>query len=138
MNNLIIRDYNEDTDYDIVNKIINDNFSHNKEKGITASNVYQYVCLLDNEVVGYITLTKNKNVVRNQDYFLIDYVCTDIDHQGIGVGTKMFEFICDKAKNEDITYCKLTCSDKRGCAYRLYEKFNFEKYDTSVYRRYFK
>ena len=138
MNELTIRLYNDDTDYDTVNKIVFDNFNHNKEKGITSPNTLEYVCLLDNEVVGYIVITKNKNIVRNQDYYLIDYVCTDVNHQGMGVGSKMLGFVCKKAIEDNISYAKLTCSDKRGCAFHLYEKFEFEKYDTNVYRRYFK
>ncbi len=131
---MYIRKYNNE-DYTTVNKIITDNFEHRLEPFAYDDGVDQYVCLLDDNIVGYFVLTKIKNVVRNFYYYLLDYFCVDIDHQGMGIGSEMMKYLTDKADQEDIEYIQLTCSNKRSCAKHLYEKFDFVVKDTNVFRR---
>ena len=135
MDNLIIRGYNEDTDYDQVNKIINDNFNHDKEKCDTPSNIFQYVCLLDNRIVGYFVMSKVRNVVRGYDYYLVDYVCTDASLHGRGIGSYMVRYMIDISTKEQVKYIQLTSSNKREAARHVYEKYGFVIHDTNVYRR---
>lgn len=128
-----VREYNEN-DYEIVKKIIKDNFDDDKVESKKLDNITEFVATIDNIPVGYFVLTKNYNIVRGFYYYLIDYVCTDIDHQGMGIGKTMMSYIVDKVNNEDVKYAQLTCSNKRGCARHIYEKYGFKLYDTNVFR----
>ena len=135
MDNLYIRIYNEENDYEYVNKLINDNFGHSKEKCEVPSNVYQYVCLLEDKIVGYFIMTKIKNVVRGYDYNLVDYVCTDANLHGRGIGSFMVRTMIDLSNNDNVKYIQLTSSNKREAARHLYAKYGFKIHDTNVYRR---
>ena len=95
---LFIRKY-EDKDYEIVNQILNANFSHGMEDRESATNVERYVCDSNDGVVGFFILTKIRNVVRGFDYYLVDYVCSSV--HGKGIGSFMTKYLCDKCDNED-------------------------------------
>ena len=129
-----VREYKIE-DYERVRRIIKDNFDDDKVKDISSPVSKEYVCTLDGLVVGYYVLTRIKNLVRGFDYYLVDYVCTDVDYQGMGVASRMMEHLLSLV-DKDIAYVQLTCSNKRGCAKHLYEKYGFEVYDTNVFRRY--
>lgn len=129
---LSVRKY-EEKDYEIVNEILNTNFSHGMVDREVPDNVERYVCDSNEGVVGFFILTKIRNVVRGFDYYLVDYVCSSV--HGKGIGSFMTEFICNKCDNEDIKYIQLTSSKKREAARHMYEKYGFEIYDTDVYRR---
>lgn len=129
---LVVREY-EDKDYEIVNQILNNNFSHGMVDRESPSNVLRYVCDSSDGVVGFFILTKIRNVVRGFDYYLVDYVCSSI--HGMGIGSFMTKFICDKADNENIEYIQLTSSKKREAARHMYQKYGFELYDTDIFRR---
>lgn len=129
---LFIRKY-EDSDFDTVNEILNNNFSHGMVDKEVPTNVERYVCDSNDGVVGFFILTKIRNVVRGFDYYLVDYVCTNV--HGKGIGSFMTQYICDKCDNEDIKYIQLTSSKKREAARHMYQKYGFEIYDTDVFRR---
>lgn len=123
-----------DEDFAICNKIISDNFKDGKKKCVPKDYISEFVCELNNIVVGYFVLSRISNVVRGYDYYLVDYVCVDKSLQGKGIGTYIMNFIIDKGKRDNVKYIQLTCGEKRECAHHLYEKVGFKKKDTSVYR----
>lgn len=129
---LVIRKY-IDSDFEIVNQILNENFSHGMTDKEVPTNIERYVCCYENKVVGFFILTKIRNIVKGFDYYLVDYVCTSIHGQGIG--SFMIEFICNKADNEEVEYVQLTSSSERKMARHLYQKYGFKKYDTDLFRR---
>lgn len=132
--NLRMREYTLD-DYDIVNKIIKDNFGGVDKAKIIDDRVTELVCDSDSGVVGYIVLTLINNVVRGNTYYLVDYVCTSVESHGRGIATFMMNYVIDKAKEDKVKFIQLTCSDKRVAAQHLYRKVGFERYDTNVFRR---
>ena len=129
---LVIRKYC-DSDYDVVNQIVYDNFSCNVSDRDVPPNIERYVCCSEEKVVGFFILTKIRNIVGGYDYYHVDYVCSAIHGQGIG--SFMTEFICNKADNDKVKYVQLTSSAKREAARHVYQKYGFEKYDTDLFRR---
>ena len=67
-----VRDY-ELSDLNAVNEILNDAFKVRKDN-FDDSCFHEIVSLNDNEVSGYLLLTKVFNPIRKRIYFLVDYV----------------------------------------------------------------
>lgn len=132
--NIIIRESREE-DYSRISKMIDENFDLRYIGSKKIDNITEYVAVMDDVVCGYFVFTKVHNMVCDYNYYLIDYVCTDVEYQGRGVATKMMEFAIEKAKELKGKYIQLTSSDKRVIAHHIYEKLGYEKYDTNVFRR---
>ncbi len=130
---IVIRDYTKN-DFSSVSRIIMDNFRDNKVEANNYEHIKEYVAVLDGEVVGYFVLTDIANVVRGFHYYLVDYVCVDINHHHMGIGKTMMKFVIEKAKDEHIKYIQLTSSNKRVNAQKMYMSLGFEKHDTNIFR----
>ena len=128
-----IRKY-EKEDFPKISKIIEENFGGEKQVVETPDYITEYVAEVDGEVVGYFVLSLITNVVRGTNYYMVDYVCTDVSYQGKGVGKTMMRYVIEKAQEDRVKYIQLTCSAKRSCARHMYESLGFEVYDTNVYR----
>ncbi|MBQ8132208.1 MAG: GNAT family N-acetyltransferase [Bacilli bacterium] len=129
-----IREARED-DFSRITKMIDENFNVVYVGSKKQDMITEYVAVVDEVVCGYFVFTRVRNMVCDFDYYLIDYVCTDIEYQGRGVATKMMEFAIDEAKRNHAKYIQLTSSDKRVIAHHVYEKLGYQKYDTNVFRR---
>ena len=125
----------EESDFSRVQKMIDENFDERYVGSKKESNICEYVAEVDGIVCGYFVFTRVHNMVNDFDYYLIDYVCTDVNYHGRGIATKMMEFAIDKAKENGAKYIQLTSSNKRVIAHHIYEKLGYEKYDTNVFRR---
>ena len=132
--NIIIRESREE-DYSRISKMIDENFDLRYIGSKKIDNITEYVAVMDDVVCGYFVFTKVHNMVCDYNYYLIDYVCTNVEYQGRGVATKMMEFAIEKAKELKGKYIQLTSSDKRVIAHHIYEKLGYEKRDTNVFRR---
>lgn len=117
-----------------VNKILLDNFSYEKKKDEVPSNIFEYVLEANGEVVGYFIITNVSDIVKDINYYLVDYVCIDINCQGHGYGQYMIKYIKELAKENHISFVQLTCSSKRGCARHIYEKYGFKLAETNLFR----
>ena len=129
-----IREARED-DFSRITKMIDENINVVYVGSKKQDMITEYVAVVDEVVCGYFVFTRVRNMVCDFDYYLIDYVCTDIEYQGRGVATKMMEFAIDEAKRNHAKYIQLTSSDKRVIAHHVYEKLGYQKYDTNVFRR---
>ena len=69
----MLREYN-DNDFSVVKKIIDNSFNMNIEKIYTSSNVESLVYEDNGKVVGYLNITKDFDVVRNNMYAWINFV----------------------------------------------------------------
>ena len=130
---VIIRDY-EEQDLDGVNLILSDAFSVQKESFLD-SNFHEIVAVCDNQVIGYLLLTKVLNPIRKQHYYLVDYVCVSSEYRNKGVGKDLLDYAYFIAKNDKALYLQLTCSRFRLAAHKLYEKCNFVKRDSDIFRK---
>ena len=128
----MLREYN-DNDFSVVKKIIDNSFNMNIEKIYTSSNVESLVYEDNGKVVGYLNITKDFDVVRNNMYAWINFVCVDPDCRGQGIGKKMMIFAMEKCS--DCKLIRLTSNPKKEVANKMYLELGFEIYGTNLFER---
>ena len=128
----MLREYN-DNDFSVVKKIIDNSFNMNIEKIYTSSNVENLVYEDNGKVVGYLNITKDFDVVRNNMYAWINFVCVDPDCRGQGIGKKMMVSSIERCN--DCKLIRLTSNPKKEVANKMYLELGFEIYDTNLFER---
>ena len=98
-------------------------------------NYIEFVAEVDNKIAGYFLLTRVYDVVTERKYFLVDYVCVKDDYKRMGIAYEMMEYAYNFAKEDGASYLELHSNVKREAAHKLYEKCNYEKLDSYLYRR---
>ena len=132
---MVVRNYEQD-DFDKVNKILFEAFHFVKSEDYEESNIYEIVCEMDGEVVGYLTITKIRDIIDGRYKYHIDNVCSDVSYRGKGVGTLLMNRVVEMAHKDDVKVIELTSKKERVEAHNLYKKFDFEIVDTCLFRRY--
>ena len=130
---VIVRRYEED-DYEAVNNILENTFGYRKSN-MKDDKSFEYVAVLDNNVVGYFVLNEMKDIVRNINRFHVDYVCVDENYRGLGIGKKMMEEAIRISKEKGISVLELTSGNKRIEAHKLYLSLGFEIRDSAIFRK---
>ncbi len=128
----LIRNYLK-KDFEDVSRIMLDSFGYEK-LNITDKNAKEFVCVLEDKVVGYFYIYLKVDIIKDILIGDIEYVCVDINNRGKGIGNKMIDFAVDYAKKNNISRLELTSSNRRIAAHKLYIKKGFKKRDTSVFR----
>ena len=128
----MLREYN-DNDFLGVKKIIDSSFNMNIEKIYTSSNVENLVYEDNGKVVGYLNITKDFDVVRNNMYAWINFVCVDPDCRGQGIGKKMMISAIERCN--DCKLIRLTSNPKKEVANKMYLELGFEIYGTNLFER---
>lgn len=128
----MLREY-VDNDFLTVKKIIDNSFNMNIENVYESSNVENLVYELDGNVVGYLNVTKDFDVIKNFKYAWINFVCVDPDYRGQGIGKKMMLDTIDRCS--DCKVIRLTSNPKRETANKMYLDLGFEIYDTNLFER---
>ena len=124
----------EEKDIESVNRLLTDSFS-SKRGNVFGDQFTELVADINGEAVGYLLLTKVFNPIHEKPYFLVDYVCVASAHRGAGIGKMLLDKAYMIAKENDGMYLQLTCSRFRIAAHKLYEKCNFFKRDSDIYRK---
>lgn len=124
----------QDEDIPFVNEILMEAFSY-KRGDVSGDEFYEIVATIDGNVAGYLLLTRVLNPMKNQCYFLIDHVCVSSKYRGHGIGKYLLDKAYMVAKENHALYLQLTCSRFRIAAHKLYEKCNFIKRDSDIYRK---
>lgn len=131
--NVEVRMY-EEKDLEGVNQILKESFAI--QKGAIVGNEYkELVAICNQKVVGYLLLTTVFNPIGKRIIYYVDYVCVDSEYRGHGIGKKLLDYAYELAKEEGVSYLQLTCSRFRISAHRLYEKCNFIRRDSDIYRK---
>ena len=128
-----IRAY-EKSDFLEVSKLLLDTF-HYQKQDVSDPNVFEFVAVLDQKIVGYFYLCRILDIVRNIVIFHVDYVCVSEEYRGHKIGKKMMEYAILFAKENGATRMELTSGNQRIAAHKLYEGLGFIKRDTSVFRK---
>lgn len=124
-----------DNDYDQVYVILKEVFNREKIKKEFDDNYIEFVAEVDNKIAGYFLLTRVYDVITERKYFLVDYVCVKDDYKRMGIAYEMMEYAYNFAKDDGASYLELHSNVKREAAHKLYEKCNYEKLDSYLYRR---
>ena len=130
----IVRQYKEE-DFNDVSRIIKEAFSIDKVKNIFDDNYLELVAELNNKVVGYLVISKIRNIVLDKYYYHVDYVCVDSNYQNMGIGRELMLEVDRLAIKNNIMYIELTSNKSREAAHHLYEKLGYEKRDSFIFRR---
>ena len=117
-----------------INQLLEESFSVQKEN-FQEKDFQEIVAEVGNVVCGYLLLTKVKNPILNQHYYLIDYVCVRKDYRENGIGKELMKYAEEIAKEEKTMYIQLTCSHNRVEAHQLYEKCGFIKRKSDIFRK---
>ena len=130
---IVVRDYSGE-DYDEVNRILKETFGYEKSKNRDTKS-YEFVGVLDNNVVGYFILNEMKDIIRDFIIYHVDYVCVDEKYRSQGIGRKMMEYAIEYAKKNKAFRLELTSSNKRVAAHKLYLSLGFEIRDSAIFRK---
>lgn len=131
--NIIVREYQKN-DLDDVNIILSEAFNITKNN-FDNENFKEVVVEIDNQVVGYLLITKVYNPIKEIYYFIIDNVCVLSSYRGLGIGKKLMEYVDIIAKEENISYIILTSSYKRVAAHKLYERCGYVKRESNIFKK---
>ena len=130
---IMVREYQEG-DFDAVNGILNEAFHCTRPEG-SLGDFHEVVAIAEEKPVGYLILTKVLNPIKQASYYLVDYVCVDSNYRGHGIGKKMMDYAYMYAKENGAIYLQLTSSRFRVAAHKLYEKCNFMKRESDIFRK---
>ena len=130
---IVVRDY-LDTDLEAVNNILGEAFSI-KKANFSSPEFHELVASIDNQVGGYLLMTKVLNPIKNKYYYLIDYVSVSSEYRKMGIGKKLLEEAEKIAREEGAMYLQLTCGYQRIAAHKLYENSGFIKRESDIFRK---
>lgn len=88
----------------------------------------------NNEIIGTLSLVFNKIPTGKKTW--IEDVVVDKTFRGKGIGKELILFAIKYAKNNNLASINLTSNPERESANKLYQKLNFFKRKTNVYRFY--
>ena len=131
--NVLVREYSE-KDLEDVSRIIQEAFGYGKPN-IKDENAKEFVCTIDDKVVGYFYIFLKKDIIKNILVGDIEYVCVDSNYRGQGIGGKMMDYAQRYAKANGIVRFDLTSGNQRIAAHKLYLNHGFEKRDTTVFKK---
>ena len=129
---IVIRKY-QDTDLDSLNILLDEAFQLSKNTNNT--NNIELVAIEDNRVVGFLTISKIHDSIKNIYYAYINYVCVKKEYRRRGIATMLFNHVFDLCHNENILYLELTSNSSRCEAHGLYKKIGFSIRNTNVFRK---
>ena len=127
-----IRTY-KNSDKDSLNILLNE--VYNLEKKEDSSNNLEIVAVYKDEVIGYLTINKLYDSVKNINYAFLNYVCVKKEYRNKGIASNMLEYVFNVCKNNNISYIELTSNDKRIEAQHLYKNMGFVVRETNVFRK---
>lgn len=130
--NVLVRKYQK-KDLNSLNHLLRDVYQ--LEKQVSSTDNIELVAVYQDEVVGYLTLHKLYDSVRNLFYFFVNYVCVKKEYRKKGIGTMLFSKVFDLCKEENISYIELTSNQERVDAHSLYRNLGFHIRSTDVFRK---
>ena len=130
----IVIDYYKDEYLEQVNKVLKEAFDIEKEN-FQGEQFMEIVAIANEEVVGYLLLTKILNPIKNKYYYLVDYVCVLSEYRGLGIADKLMNFAENIAREDKAMYLQLTCGVHRLAAHKLYERCGYIKRDSDQFRK---
>jgi ribosomal protein S18 acetylase RimI-like enzyme len=92
-----------------------------------------YLFDIDGKIVGMGSLHYFNTLVKKSVW--IEDVVVHPEHQGKGHGKKITEHLISEAKKKRVKHIDLSSRNDRVKAHKFYQKLDFEKRDTSIFRR---
>ncbi|MBQ2639808.1 MAG: GNAT family N-acetyltransferase [Bacilli bacterium] len=127
-----IRTY-KTSDKDSLNILLREVYDLEKKENTT--NNIEIVAEYNNQIIGYLTINKLYDSVRNINYAFLNYVCVQKEYRNNGIASNMLEYVFNICKKINISYIELTSNDRRIEAQHLYENRGFSIRETNVFRK---
>ena len=127
-----IRTY-KTSDKDSLNILLKEVYGLEKEDNTT--NNIEIVAVYNDQIIGYLTINKLYDSVRNINYAFLNYVCVKKEYRIKGIASNMLEYVFNICKKLNISYIELTSNDNRIEARHLYENMGFSIRKTNVFRK---
>ena len=127
-----IRTY-KTSDKDSLNILLKEVYGLEKEDNTT--NNIEIVAVYNDQIIGYLTINKLYDSVRNINYAFLNYVCVKKEYRNKGIASNMLEYVFNICKKLNISYIELTSNDKRIEAQYLYQNMGFSIRETNVFRK---
>ncbi len=96
------------------------------------------VLKLESKVICSMTLEEKKDYVKDKRYYYVSYFGVLNDYRRMGFATKMFDYVEDMIRKNNIDYIELTSGNQRKEAHNFYSKNNFRVKDTTVFIKFYK
>lgn len=122
-------------------EFIKDVFGYEANRKNIAEAIKKSIILVvksDNKVVASITLDEEKDFVKDKKYYYVSYFGVLNDYRRMGFATKIFDYVEEMAKNNNIDYIELTSGNQRKEAHSFYSRHNFRIKDTTVFVKLYK
>ncbi len=126
--------YYEDKYLDSLNVLLKEAFNLEKVYKNISDNI-ELLVVFNDEVIGYLNLNKNIDMITGENYFYVNYVCVKKSFRRLGVAKKMFMEVFSICLKNNIKYLELTSNDSRVAAHKLYESLGFSVRETNVFRK---
>ena len=126
--------YYEDNYLDSLNVLLKEAFNLEKVYKNISDNI-ELLVVFNDEVIGYLNLNKNIDMITGENYFYVNYVCVKKSFRRLGVAKKMFMEVFSICLKNNIKYLELTSNDSRVAAHKLYESLGFSVRETNVFRK---
>lgn len=110
-----------------VRTVTDENFHVSMEQMIKAGNYKTFVALLENHVVGFISIVHGLAVGSANGYLHITGLAVHKDFQRHRVGTELLRYTENYAKNSGISSIILCTGMKRTDAHAFYEHNGYDK-----------
>ncbi len=124
----------EDKYLDSLNILLEEAFQVSKS-GVLASEDIELIAVCQEEVVGHLLLHSCIDSIRNQKFYFVEYVCVKSIYRNQGIASKLFEYVFQLCKKNNVAYLELTSNPSRVAAHHLYHKLGFQIRETTVFRK---
>jgi len=91
-----------------------------------------YLIEMDDKIVGMGSLHYTETLVKKAAW--IEDVVVHPEHRKKGLGKKIITHMISRAKKKGVKHVDLTSRNNRVKAHKFYQKINFEKRKSSIYR----
>lgn len=109
---------NQELDFDKLQQVYN--------KGIDSENQKLIVGLIENEIIGFCSLTIKNNLWQAGNLAHIDELIVNEHYRGNGVGKKLIDKITELAVENNCKRIELDSAFHRTSAHKFYEKMGYE------------
>ena len=128
-------------DIDSYREFVKDVFGYSSTKKNISEAMKNSIILvlkLDNKVISSITLEEKKDYIKDKKYYYVSYFGVLTDYRRMGFATKMFDYVEEMIRKNNIDYIELTSGNQRKEAHSFYSKNNFRVKDTTVFIKFYK
>ena len=94
-----------------------------------------FVCELDGAIVGMVSLLTTVSTALGRKTALLEDMIVSPESRGKGIGTKLMQFACDRAREQGLARITLLTDGDNVPAHRFYTEQGFSRSEMVVFRK---